>query len=149
MSAAGLWQVNCSIIPWPVVYRSKTPEHLHPVRGLLRRLRRRSHGLLLLLGLLAGACLNPKTDDLPEPPDDDGEQPNMPPTGAVGGVGSGGGAGSNDGLNPGGAGSGGAAGAGGEGAGGSLVSDGDAGDPPDAGPAAADAAAEESDAGTD
>jgi hypothetical protein len=122
--AAELWQANCSIIPWAVVYHLKTPAHLGQRATRWGALGR---ALLLALGLAAGACLNPKTDDLPV----EGENPGNPPdnsgsglggssaVGAAGTAGTAGGAGTGSG--------GGAAGAGGAGA-----DDGDAGVPADA-----------------
>jgi hypothetical protein len=125
VQAAELWQANCSIVPWAVVYRSRTAEQLR-LRAARRRLLR---GLLLALGLGAAACLNPKTDDLPGM--DENAPGNAPPgenDGATGsaGVGSGAGGSGSAGEMP--SGAAGSAGAGGAGA----PTGGDAGLPQDA-----------------
>jgi hypothetical protein len=125
--AAELWQVNCSIIPRAAVYRSRTSEQLQRFRSLF-----------LALGLLAFACLNPKTDDLPATDNDDPTGVGNPPAtpGAAGSAGTGsynGGAGAPQSGGSGGAG--GAAGAGGENA--EIP---DAGVPDDAGSLADDSA---------
>lgn len=130
MSAAELWQANCSILPWAVVYRSRTSAESYRFRSLF-----------LALGLLAAACLNPKTDDLPDRPIDDTNGPSAP--GVVGAAGTGAasnggteGAGTGDGAG-GSAGSGGGAGTG---SGGGDVGIPDAGTPNDAGSLANDSA---------
>jgi hypothetical protein len=137
-----------------VVYRSKTPEHLSSIQRLFRGLRRRGHGVFLGLGLLAGACLDPKSDDLPSNAMGPGDDDNSPPAATGGPVGEAGGAGTGSGAPPGGqgggvsSGSGGSGGAAGSGGAGGEGVDIDAG-APDAGPEAADAEDGASDAGTD
>lgn len=127
-----------------MVYRSKTPEHLSSLWRALRGFRLRSHGLLLLVGLAAGACLDPKSDDLPRPADN-GSSPDSSggPTGSAGEPGVNGGTGSAN-ENPPSSGS-----AGSAGAGGLIDGEGAAGAGPDAGPEVGDADIEEPDAGAE
>jgi hypothetical protein len=103
--------------------------------------------LLLALGFVAAACLNPKTDDLPVEGGSDGFSGQ---TGVDNPPGAAGSAGSNAGVGSGGTTAGSAAGSGGGAGAGGTDDDGDAGVPDDAGPPFDDASLSQDggDAGT-